>query len=381
MEAQMAAMGSVGTLFAIVDLLANSVSQVNWRLYQSAASGRKQDRVEITRHLALQVLNKPNPFMPRQEFLEVGAQHFELTGEQWWVIVSDTRMKGIPAELWPIRPDRMTPVPSKDTYLQGYIYTAPDGEKIPLELDQVIFLRRPNPLDPYRGMGPVQSLLADLDATKYSAAWNRNFFLNSAEPGGVIEVDRRLDDAEWDEMVMRWNAQHKGVANAHRVAVIEAGKWVPRAFSQRDMQFTELRTLTRDTIMEAFRVHKAMLGIADDVNRANALVSRIVFSESLQVPRLDRLKGAWNNDYLPKFGKTTTGLELDYDNPVPISAEDDRADVLIRAQAAFAYAQAGYDGTSIVKALNLPDDLKWTGATRAAPAPTIEPADALGAAT
>jgi hypothetical protein len=47
-------------------------------------------------------------------------------------------------------------------------------------------------MDPYRGMGVVQTILVDLDATRASAEWNRNFFLNSAEPGGIVEVDRRL---------------------------------------------------------------------------------------------------------------------------------------------------------------------------------------------
>lgn len=373
MESQMQAMGSVGTLFAIVDLMANSVSQVRWRLWRTAPSGKVEDRVEVTRHLALQVWNKPNPFMPWQEFSEVGQQHAELTGETWWVVVDNPRMPGVPVELWPIRPDRMTPIPSPTDYLQGYLYSAPDGDKIPLQLDQVIFLRRPNPLDPYRGMGPVQALLADLDSSKYSAEWNRNFFMNSAEPGGVIEIDRRLDDAEWDEMVNRWNAQHKGVANAHRVAVIEAGKWVPRAFTQRDMQFTELRTLTRDSIMEAFRVHKVMLGIVDDVNRSQSQVSRALFAESALVPRLERIKGAANHEFLPRFGKTTVGMELDYESPVPASAEDDRQDLLVKAQAALAYVQAGFDGTSVVEALNLPDTLRWEGQAPQVPAPVPKP--------
>jgi Phage portal protein len=165
------------------------------------------------------------------------------------------------------------------------------------------------------------------------------------------------------------------VANAHRVAVIEAGKWVPRAFSQRDMQFTELRLLSRDTIMEAYRVHKSMMGISDDVNRANALTGHIVFSESLQVPRLERRKGSLNTSYLPKFGKTAAGLELDYDSPVPASAEDDRADMLTRAQAALAYVQAGFNGTSIVEALDLPDSLIWSGtpASQTPSEPTLVP--------
>jgi hypothetical protein len=161
------------------------------------------------------------------------------------------------------------------------------------------------------------------------------------------------------------------VANAHRVAVIESGKWVPRAFSQRDMQFTQLRVVTRDAIMEAFRIHKSMMGISDDVNRSNAATSRIVFSESLQVPRLERTKGSLNNDYLPKFGPAANGLEFDYDSPVPPSAEDDRADLLVRAQAALAYVQAGYDGTSVAEALDLPDSLVWGGQSPAISPPAL----------
>jgi HK97 family phage portal protein len=358
-DAQMAAMGSVGTLFSIVDLLASSTAQVGWKLWRKAASGLDADRVEVTRHLALQVWNKPNPFYTRQLFVETLQQHFELVGEMWIVVVADKRMPGVPTELWPVRPDRMAPVPDPVDYLKGYVYTSPDGEKIPLRLDQVIFQRRPNPLDPYRGMGPVQALLADLDASRYSSEWNRNFFLNSAEPGGVIEVDRRLGDPEWEDMTRRWNIQHKGVANAHRVAVIEAGKWVQRAFSQRDMQFTELRTVTRDTIMEAYRISKTMLGVMEEGNRAQSKVHRAVFAEELIVPRLERWKGMHANDFLPKFGRTVEGLEFDFESPVPPDAEAENAERDSLYAAAKLAIDAGFTGDSVQVALSLPESLKW----------------------
>lgn len=239
--AQLRAMGSVGTLFSIVHRLSNATSQVNWRLYRKAASGKEEDREEVTAHAALDLWLKPNPFMPGQEFVESFQQHLDLTGEAWWVIARNPLAK-LPLELWPVRPDRMTPVPDRRNFLSGYIYTGPDGEEVPLKVDEVIFLRMPNPEDPYRGMGPVQAILTDLDATRFSAEWNRNFFLNSSEPGGIIEVDKRLDDDEFNELTARWAEQHRGVSRAHRVAVIEAGmKWVGNAFTQRDMQFAELR--------------------------------------------------------------------------------------------------------------------------------------------
>lgn len=365
MAAQMRAMGSVGTLFSIVNRTSTSTAQVEWHLYRKAKSGRKEDRVEVTSHAALDLWNKPNKFMPRQEFVEVEQQHIDLTGEGWWVIARDPRSP-IPLELWPVRPDRMTPVPSPTDYLVGYVYTGPDGEQVPLGLDEVIQIRMPNPMDTYRGLGPVQAILTDADASRYSAEWNRNFFLNSAEPGGIIAVDRRLDDDEFDEMRMRWAEQHRGVAAAHRVAIMEQGAtWVDRKFSQRDMQFAELRQVSRDVIREAFGMPAFALGEVADVNRATADASRVWFAEQLTVPRLERFKAALNFELLPLFGATANGLEFDYDSPVPEDEEAENAALTTRSTAAAVLVEAGYDPAEVLHTVGLPP------MTHAAPAPPL----------
>jgi hypothetical protein len=80
-EAQMRAMGTVGTLFAIVNRTSNATALVNWRLYRKAASGLKEDRTEVTTHPALQLWNRPNSFYTRQEFVETEQQHIDLTGD------------------------------------------------------------------------------------------------------------------------------------------------------------------------------------------------------------------------------------------------------------------------------------------------------------
>lgn len=350
--AQMAAMGSVGTLFAVVSRTANATAQVQWKLYRSSPDGDPDNRVEVTRHLALQVLNKPNPFMTRQELMEAGQQHVDLTGEGWCVI--DYGGTPWPQTMWPVRPDKMEPVPHPTEYLSGYIYSGPNGEKVPLDRNEVIMLRMPNPLDPYRGMGPVQSLLVDLDATRYSAEWNRAFFLNSAEPGGIIEVEKRLSDPEFQELRMRWNEQHRGVAKAHRVAVLEQGKWVDRSYSQRDMQFAQLRTVSRDTILEAFTMPKSMIGITETVNKANAEVGEVTFARWLQVPRLERWKQAFNNDFLPLFGKAGQGLEFDYVDPVPDDPETETAKLTARANAYVALVGADVEPDDAASVCELP---------------------------
>jgi HK97 family phage portal protein len=372
--AELNSMGSVSTLFAIVNRTAKAEAGVEWGLYRKAKSGKKEDRIQVTSHAALDLWDKPNDFYTQSVFVEAVAQHKQLTGEQWWVIGRNERST-IPLELWPVRPDRMTPVPDPETFLSGYMYTGPDGQQVALRKEDVVFIRTPHPTDPYRGIGPVQALLTDLDAVRYSAEWNRNFFLNSAEPGGIIEVPQGLSDSEFNELRDRWNEQHKGVANAHRVAILEHGVWKDRKFSQRDMQFAELRNLSREVIREAFGFPKPMLGSVDDVNRANGDAGERMFARWLIVPDLEAIRDALNNQLLPLYGATAEGLEFDFANPVPEDIDKEAVQLTARANAAKALADANaWDPDDILSAVGLPE-------MRRAVAPAAPPVPAAPAAS
>lgn len=354
MQTQMRAQGTSGVLYAIVDRIITSYSQVEWKLYRKAPSGLEEDRVEVTRHAALDLWNQPNPFMTGPAFRETAQQHEELVGEQWWLVARNPNAS-IPLELWPVRPDRMEPVPDPEQFISEYRYLGPSGEVVPLRLDEVIFQRRPSPLDPYRGLGPVQTVMLDLDSVRYGVEWNRNFFLNSAEPGGIIEVDKRLDDDEFNEARDRWAEQHRGVSNAHRVAILENGlKWVGNKFSQRDMQFVELSQVGDEKIRTAFGFPKPMLGSVDDVNRANADAAELVFGRWLLVPRLERTKAALNTRLLPMYGDGARDLEFDYISPVPADMEAEAAQLTAKASAAAALRDAGWDPADILTTVGLP---------------------------
>lgn len=382
-EAQMRAMGTNGTLFSMVDRITTAYSQVDWHLYRKAKSGKAEDRTEVTSHAALDLWNQPNPFMSGPSFRETGQQHEELVGEQWWNVAMHERFN-IPLELWPVRPDRMEPIPDPKAFISGYEYTGPGGQKIPLGLDEVFFLRRPNPLTPYRGMGAVQTILCDLDASRYSSEWLRNFFINDATPGGIIQVDKHLNDAQFNEARARWAEQHKGVRNAHRVAILENGlTWVDRAYTNKDMQFAELGDATRETIREALGFPKPMTGATDDINRSNADAGELVFARWLLVPRLMRVRALLNTRLLPMYGRTGEGLEFDFDSPVPEDVDAESVLLTARSSAAAALVDVGFDPAGTLSAVGLPD-IAFTGPRApAAPLPPVEtsPADVWRAAT
>lgn len=360
--AQIEAMGGVSTLFSIVDRIANATGQITWRLWRKpsaartrTATGEEEAREEVTQHAALDLLRKPNRFMDGDYLIESVAQHYELTGKGFIVVGRDPLGRSpMPLQLWPVRPDRIAPVPHAEKFLAGWIYTSPDGEQVPLGVDDIIPLMRPNPADIYDGMGPVEPTMVDLQSFRAGAEWNRNFFQNSAEPGGIIEVDKRLEDDEFDELVERWREQHQGVSNAHRVAVLEQGKWVERKYSMKDMQFSELRKVSREIIREGFGLHGHMLGLSEDINKANAYAGELLFARWIVYNRAQRWKSALNNRLLPMF-KAEKDVEFDHDRVIPEDREADDRERLSKAQAAQLLVIAGFESKDVTKAVGLPD--------------------------
>lgn len=317
---EMGAYGSVSWLFAAVSRIAHAVATVRWSLYQTMANGERQ---ELIQHPLLDLWNDVNPFETGESFREAGQQHLDLTGE-WWTVLLRGR-DGIVAEMQLVRPDRMFVVPDPQTYIRGYIYRLPGAEPVPLGIQDVLLVKLPNPLDPYRGMGPVQALLVDLESERAASEWTRNFFWNSAEPGGVIETDPAFSEADYDRLVKRWKEEHQGVSRAHRVAVLERAHWVTNRITQREMEFDKLRRLNRDLIVQAgFGMPTALLGVSESVNRANAEAAEVMFGRWVVRPRLERIRDMANERLTPLFG---AGLVMDFHDPTP----DDRDRNIIEA--------------------------------------------------
>lgn len=374
-ERELAAYGSVGTLFAVVSAISEATAAQEWwleRVQRNSVRKYGPDqprRTQVLQHPALDLWNRPNPYMSRHELVEVWTQHLKLAGESYGVLVSDPRFPALPLEMWPVRPDRMTPVPSSTDFLAGWVYSGPEGEKIPLDPEQVIQVKLPNPLDPYRGMSPVQALLADLDAARFSAEWNRRFFLNDASPGGVIEVDGEMSDREFQKAKDRWYDQHRGIGNAHRVAFLTKMKWVPVSFSPRDMQFVQLRKYSSDAIREAYRVHPAILGQSADVNRANAEAADFQLAQWNVDPTLSRFAGALNTRLLPRYADPVT-VEFHYESAVPEDQAGCDAHLTAQVSAYAALVNSGVSPDDAALTVGLPPMRTTTPAVE--PAPTLE---------
>jgi len=379
-QRQVDGFGKSSPLYTAAAANSEAIGGLTWRLFQThTGRGRisgPDPRKEVPDHAALRLWEKPNDFMHQQFFVEYSQLLVELTGLVYLVVA---RQLGVPRSMWPVRRDRIVPVPDPDRYLAGYAYVCDDGSFIPLQLDEVIPIQVPDPNDPLGGMSPVKPLLTSLDAAHMTEEYRRNFFRNGANPGGIIELDEEalLTERELNEIMERWAEQHRGVRNAHRVAILERGKWIQNDVSLKDMQFTQMRQDDRDAIYEGLRVPKAIVGVSTDVNRANAEAAEYVWTKWPIVNKARRWKAALNWYLLPMFGSGGTGAYcFDFDNPVPDDWQADAATTASNAHAAAEMVAAGWHPDDVLASLSLPT-MRYVGPPGpSAQTPTTDPMQA-----
>ena len=88
-----------------------------------------EQRMEVERHPLEALLDAPNPYMSRFELFEQTVGMLELSGDAFWFLGGDGA--GVPSEIWPLRPDRVSIMPDPEGYVKGYVYEI-DGRRIPL---------------------------------------------------------------------------------------------------------------------------------------------------------------------------------------------------------------------------------------------------------
>jgi hypothetical protein len=116
-----------------------------------------------------------------------------------------------------------------------------------------------------------------------------------------------------------------------------------------------------------------MLGLAEDINRANAQTAEEVHTAWHEVPRLRRTRSALNEKFLPMYGETGGRVEFDFEDPTPADREQDNAELAVKATAVATLVTAGYDPTDVLKVCGLP-------AMKVAPKPELAPRPAIGGA-
>lgn len=311
-------------VYANVSAIAEAVSHIELKLMRY--SSNKDEITEVNEHPVIELMNRPNPYMTKRDFVYMLSASLLLAGEgPIRLRRTGKNQSQPPTELWPLQPANVVIKVgvTADGYEMPveYDYTIadPNGgiKKIELQPWEVIMMKTVNPNNLWRGLGVVEAAARTIDILDYSEMWNLNFFQNSAIPAAVLYTDQKLQKDVLERLKNNWNSEFRTYKNNFRTAILEQGLKIEKLQStMQDMDFLEQQKFLRDKLMAMFKTTKIALGIVEDVNRANAEASEYVFTKHNIKPKMQQFVDVLNEFLLPLYDPTGE-LFFDFEDPLP----------------------------------------------------------------
>lgn len=189
-------------------------------------------------------------------------------------------------------PQHTSPIPHPRTFVSGYEVLMPNGEKVIVPPDDVIWIRRPHPIDPYLSLTPMESAGIAIEIENLSKLYNRNFLLNDGRPGGLLVLRSEIDDDDKDELRSRFRGNINRAGSVTVISSDDGADYIDTAANPRDANYIEMRQLQKEEILAAFGVPESVIGNAAGRTFANAAEETRVFWLETMMPHLEQIARA-----------------------------------------------------------------------------------------
>jgi len=292
-----------GWVYKSVSLIARTAAIVPWGIYN--------EKNELVDHPLTKILKRPNPQMSRQDLFELIVSWLELSGEGYMKKVYGVGKKT--KELWPISPDRIAPIQSKETDLliDDYEILAENGSKIKSKdytTENIIQLKFTDPSNPIRGISPLMAAAKAVDIDNDQKTWNKSAMQNRGVLDGVFVFDRDLDQSTFDLLKTMIKERFGfGAKRAREPGIIgSAAKYQQMSLTPIEMDFLESRKFNREEIFIIFGIPLPLAGIGENMTYSNYSESLKIFWKSTIIPLLDDIADALNCSFADELGENLT---------------------------------------------------------------------------
>ena len=270
----------------------------------------------------LELLNRrPNSTTDAFSFRFMLSSQVLLSKKGAYVEVTRNRLGDV-TSLFLHQPQYVFPIPDPVKYVSGYAVEYPNTPRKIVEPENMLWIRVPHPIDPYKGQTPLESAGLAIEFDYYSRVYNRNFVINDGRPGGMLVIKGDMEEEQSEEIARRFRGTTgSNIGGAGRITVLSAedASFIDTAVNQRDAQYTEARTQNKEEILLAFGVPESVIGNASGRTFANADVELEVFWRETMLPHLTLLERAF--DILDDKPNTYFSYDL---SSVAILSRDDR---------------------------------------------------------
>ena len=286
--------------------------------------GNLDDATEILQHPVLDLLHDINDWTDGYQFREALYSDYQIFGRAFVHLVGVPGLA--PEQLWRMEPHKTRVLPDPTNFVRAFRY-GDKPDEVDFSIEEVLWFRTYDPLDPWGGIGPLEAWLRTIDASDMIAEFQYDLFKNHGSPDYVLLSEAEASDPQKRQMRTEWTRLFGRMFRRVSSLAFLHGKPKPELLrlndTPRDLEYSQGEAAKRDMIGQAFGVPKSIL-TTDDVNRANARETNEQHMRCTIWPMIQRVEDVLNERLLPMFGD---GLVLVHDNPIP---EDEEVRILVR---------------------------------------------------
>jgi HK97 family phage portal protein len=273
-------------IFRGVNLIIGGVLEAPLKVFDSAGNDLRDHPLEA-------LLRRPNPVMSAAQLWRKTILHLYLAGDAYWLKVRN-RIGGI-AELWPLRPDRVSVIADEFGLIAGYHYNI-KGDRSRLALDEVVRFHFEDPIDDYAGFAPLMAALVRVAIDNEASDMMKSLLQNYAIPPIAVMTQSALDESVVERLRQKWRKAFGG-KNRGEPAFLQQGMDIKTlGLSMRELAFPELDASSQKRVLVAIGVPPVLLG--QEATFANYEQARQSFYEDTVEPLQAELADAVEHSLL-----------------------------------------------------------------------------------
>jgi HK97 family phage portal protein len=295
-------------VYAAVNAIAQEVAKQKPLLYRERGLAEHDREPLPATHPLCRLLAHPNPWLTPWELWYLTTVYLELTGNCFWYaapLVAGGARLNVPGELWVVPTPWVRVLPDARDFIGAYELSVPGSPPERFRPDEIIHLKYPNPLDPHRGLSPLQANALTVDANTDLQRSRYQAFHAGQRPGIVLRTEQTLSETTVRRLEDKLSTRFGGRENWHRPLVLEQGlNASPWTLSPAEMDYLNSSRMTRDEIFALFRVPGPIAGLVENLGLGADIWfgARAMFCEGTVQPKLDLIGQALSRDLGRRYG-------------------------------------------------------------------------------
>ncbi|MGB9697299.1 MAG: phage portal protein [Ignavibacteria bacterium] len=298
--------------FACINARAENVSKAKISLFTRDGEGGSM--YELKEHPFLNLIAKPNKRgQTFSELLHKISTSLDLYGNAYLYV--SRGIDKLPIGLYHLPSRAVEILLNKDnTEIEYYRYNV-SGGTVSYRACDVVHFMIPNPDSNFSGKSTISGFNFTLEIDYLQNLYQRNFYKNDASIGMLLECEHSISDEKYERYVNQFRQMYEGAVNSGKTLLLDSGiKAKPYQAFPKDVEILPSRKLIRDEIMTIFRVPKIILGITDDVNRANSRESIKIFNDYVIKPFAKiNIESKLNNFLRENYPDRNIFITMDYE--------------------------------------------------------------------